>query len=450
MYVGKLKGCTIYADLDGDLAYSEGEPTSTTDDHGGWSLVVEAMAQTGAVIVVPAGEDQLPGCQDRNTNLSLSVTVKALAGCEVVSTLSALQYIAVKNHTAGGMSVANATTEANRAIAASLGLTDATNFDVCTYNHIAEVYKDAIGSGRRLETANELVAAVLSLVIKLTALVSGVASVTGFEGAATYKASADAISASVVKQFIAHSGTASAGDLVEIDTAALVSAAVEASGVTLGASLHTALANSCTARAEYLANKTATSLISATDALTVLTQIATFGVVSQAEDPAVDALLANAKAAGSSDLSRFASATELEAELVEASTPTSLELQVNAVTVPTPEQAPSPPPPPPPSSPPSPPPPPPPLSPINPLLSDPDANVETESNNVVAWASLVLLLPFLCLGYVFFRYPGKAKLWFKYRFSHSSPATVILYKPKDVRCEMRSALARVDKFGAAY
>merc|ERR1740139_946381 len=143
--------------------------------------------------------------------------------------------------------------------------------------------------------------------------------------------------------------------------------------------------------------------------------IATVGVVGQTEAPAVGALLEDARAGGSSDLST---------SLVEASTPEALAEQAAAVTVPTPEQAPSPSPPPspsqpigifrlPPTS--------PPLAPTGLITPPTNSNVEGSEGNSPAWAALVLLLPILCLGYLCFRYTGNVGLWFKYRFSHSNP-----------------------------
>jgi len=81
MYVGYLKGCTVYADLDGDLQQGEGEPTSTTDAYGGWSLEVEEDAQAHAEVLVLAS----PDCVDRSTELPLSMPLRSPAGCTMVS-----------------------------------------------------------------------------------------------------------------------------------------------------------------------------------------------------------------------------------------------------------------------------------------------------------------------------------------------------------------------------
>ena len=81
MYVGYLRGCTVYADLDGDLEQGEGEPTSTTDAYGGWSLEVEEAAQGQAEVLVLAN----PDCVDRSTDLPLSMPLRSPAGCTMVS-----------------------------------------------------------------------------------------------------------------------------------------------------------------------------------------------------------------------------------------------------------------------------------------------------------------------------------------------------------------------------
>ena len=53
------------------------------------------------------------------------------------------------------------------------------------------------------------------------------------------------------------SGAAPAGDLIEIDALALVSAAEAAAGVTLGPALRAALADSAAATADYVASAAA-------------------------------------------------------------------------------------------------------------------------------------------------------------------------------------------------
>ena len=53
------------------------------------------------------------------------------------------------------------------------------------------------------------------------------------------------------------SGAAPAGDLIEIDAVALVSAAEAAAGVTLGPALRAALADSAAATADYVASAAA-------------------------------------------------------------------------------------------------------------------------------------------------------------------------------------------------
>ena len=266
-----------------------------------------------------------------------------------------------------------------------------------------------------------MLSAYLALSLQLVTLVSGVASVTGFEGATAYASSADAVLGSVVAQLIEHSaevasGTASAGDSVEIDTVALVSAAEAASGVTLGVSLAAALADSTAATADYVASAAAESVATASSSSDALTTIATVGVVGQTDDPAVERLLEDAKAGGSSDLSSFVEAASLSASLVAASTSEALEVQAAAVTVPAPVQASSPLPPPSPPSPPR-------------LASDPiedqqEANQETvEMRQDLGWALwllVLLLLPILCFVCLCFQYPGNVALWCRCRFSHSS------------------------------
>ena len=433
MYVGYLNGCTIYADLNGDLEHSEGEPKSTTGKYGGWSLTVPEAAQARANVIVPAS----PDCIDRNTNLSLSVPVQAAVGCEVLSMLSSLKYRLVKAYIAQNTSEAEATVEADRAIVVGLRLTNEPDFNACTFDHIEQLWGTQFGAGRRLEDTDEVTAAGLRLILQLVSMVHGVASVTGFESAKAYETSVNAALGSVATQLVEHAemanGTASAGDPVDIDTMALVIMAEAAANVTLGGSLATVLANSTAATADYVANAATTSVATASDSFDVLTTIATVGVVGQTDSPAVGKLLKEARAAGFSDFSLFSSVTNLSVSLFAASTPEALKEKAAAVTVPAPEQAPSPAPPP---SPPSPPPAPasPPTSPTD--IGTLGSNVENSMNGS-AWALLVLLLPLLCLGYVRFRYPSNVGLWFKYRFSHSNPIVIFFYVPTEAREEMR-------------
>ena len=430
MYVGYLKGCTVYADLNGDLKHNEGEPTSTTGKYGGWSLTLPEAAQARAEVVVPAS----PDCVDRITNLSLSVPVQAAAGCEILSVLSDLKYRFVKTYVAQNTPEADATVKADRAIVAALGLTDEPNFNACTFDPIEQLWGAQFAARRRLEETNDVIAAALGLILQVVSMVSGVASVTGFESANAYETSVNAVLGSVAAQLIEHAGLGLSviGDPVDIDTMALVIMAEAAANVTLGESLAAALANSTAATADYVANATAMSVTTASDSSDALTTIATVGVVGQTDSPAVDALLNEAKAAGVSDFSLFPSAANLSVSLSAASTPEALKEQAAAVTVPTPEQAPSPAPPP---SPPSPPP-----TPASPPTTPTDidnSNLEDPIMNSSAWALLLLLLPVLCLGYVCFRYPSNVGLWFKYRFSHSNPVVILLYVPKEAREEMR-------------
>ena len=375
MYVGYLKGCTVYADLNGDLVQDEGEPTSTTGKYGGWSLIVEAAAQARAEVIVPAN----PDCIDRSTNLSLSMPLHAAAGCEMLSVLSELKYRFVKIYVAQNTSEAEATVKADRAIIAALGLTNESNFfDACTFDPIEQLWGAQFGTGRRLEEANDVIVAGLRLTLQVVSMVSGVASVTGFESANAYETSANAVLGSVATQLIKHAemanGTASAGDPVDIDTMALVTAAEAAANVTLGESLTAALANSTAATADYVANVTATSVATASDSFDALTTIAIVGVVGQTGSPDVDAFLEEARAAGSSDFSSFSSVANLSVSLFAASTPEALRKQAAAVTVPAPEQTPSPAPPPSPPSPSPPPPSPsPPESALTPQKDDDDS-----------------------------------------------------------------------------
>ena len=445
-YVGYLKGCTVYADLNGDLVQDEGEPTSTTDEYGGWILDVEETAQGNAEVIVPAS----PDCIDRSTSLPLSMPLRSPVGCEVTSLLSDLKYTLGKTYTADGMPEAAAAAAADGAIANALGLTDEPGFDVCTFDPLAQLWGaqfgaarrllgaghhlELLGVGRRLEEATEVLSAYLQLNLQLVTLVSGVASVTGFEGATAYASSADAVLGSVAAQLIEHSaevasGTASAGDSVQIDTVALVTAAEAAAGVTLGASLAAALADSTAATADYVARAAAESVATASSSSDALTTIATVGVVGQTDDPAVERLLEDAKAGGSSDLSSFVEAASLSASLVAASTSEALAVQAAAVTVPAPVQASSPLPPPPPPSPPS-----PPRRASDPIEEPQEANQETvemgrwEANlGWALWLLVLLLLPTLCFVCLCFQYPGNVALWCRCRFSHSSlhsPATL--------------------------
>jgi len=207
--------------------------------------------------------------------------------------------------------------------------------------------------------------------------------------------------------------------------------------VTLGVSLAAALADSTAATADYVASAAAESVATASSSSDALTTIATVGVVGQTDDPAVERLLEDAKAGGSSDLSSFVEAASLSASLVAASTSEALEVQAAAVTVPAPVQASSPLPPPSPPSPPR-------------LASDPiedqqEANQETVEMRAdlgwALWLLVLLLLPILCFVCLCFQYPGNVALWCRYRFSHSSPKMLVLYLPEETRESMRSTLA---------
>lgn len=118
-----------------------------------------------------------------------------------------------------------------------------------------------------------------------------------------------------------------------------------------------------------------------------------------------------------------------------------------AVQAPSPSPPPSPmfppppspmfPPPPPPTLPPPPspmfPPPPPPT--LRPLGSD-ESNVASEEADVSLLALLLLLIPLcpiLFIVYVFNRYPGRERLYLKWRFSHTNPFFVSGYMPKERR-----------------
>ena len=269
--------------------------------------------------------------------------------------------------------------KADRAIVAALGLTNESNFfDACTFDPIEQLWGAQFGTGRRLEEANDVIVAGLRLTLQVVSMVSGVASVTGFESANAYETSANAVLGSVATQLIKHAemanGTASAGDPVDIDTMALVTAAEAAANVTLGESLTAALASSTAATADYVANVTATSVATASDSFDALTTIAIVGVVGQTGSPDVDAFLEEARAAGSSDFSSFSSVANLSVSLFAASTPEALRKQAAAVTVPAPEQTPSPAPPPSPPSPSPPPPSPsPPESALTPQKDDDDS-----------------------------------------------------------------------------
>jgi len=464
-YVGYLKGCTVYADLNGDLVQDEGEPTSTTDEYGGWTLAVEETAPGNAEVIVTAS----PDCIDRSTSLPLAMPLRSPVGCEVASILSDLKYTLGKTYAAEGMPEAEAATAANGAIANALGLTDEPSFDVCTFDPLAQLWGaqfgaarrlleaghhlELLGVGRRLEEATEVLSAYLALNLQLVTLVSGVASVTGFEGDAAYASSADAILGSVVAQLIEHSaevasGTAAAGDSVEIDATKLVTAAEAAAGVTLGPSLAAALADSTAATADYVAAAAAASVATASSSSDALRTIATVGVVAQTDDPAVGTLLTEARARGSSDLSGSAAAATLSASLIAASTPAALDDLTLATTVPVPEDPrplpPSPSPPPSPSAPPSLPPPPLPRQ-QDAIQEQQEANQEiVEETGEVSWAIyllLLLLVPTLCFGCLCFRYPGNVALWCRHRFSHSSPKLMVLYLPEETRENMRSTLS---------
>jgi hypothetical protein len=429
VYVGYLKACTVYADLNGDLEHNEGEPQSTTGEYGGWSLTVPEAAQALAEVIVPAS----PGCIDRNTNLSLPVPIQAAAGCEVLSVLSHLKNSFVKAYVAQNTSKVDATEKADRTIVAALGLTDEPDLNACTFDPIEQLWGAQSGNGRRLEETKDVIAAGYGLILQVVTVVSGVASVTGFKSDDAYKTSVNAAFESVADQLIKHAekanSTASAGDPVNIDTTTVVTVAEAAVKVTLGASLAKALANSTAATADYVTNATKVAL--ASDSSDALTTIATVGVVGQTDSPAVDALLKEAKAAGHSDFALFFSVANLTVWLSSSSTPEALKGQAAAVTVPAPERAPSP------SPPPSPPSLPPPASPPkSPGFGTLTQNTQ-DAMNSSAWAFLVLLLPMLCLGFLCFRYPRNVGLWFKYHFSHSNPRMILFYVPVERRAEMR-------------
>ena len=435
MYVGYLKACTVYADLNGDLEHNEGEPQSTTGEYGGWSLTVPEAAQALAEVIVPAS----PDCIDRNTNLSLPVPIQAAAGCEIFSVLSHLKNSFVKAYVAQNMSKVDATEKADRTIVAALGLTDEPDFNACTFDPVEQLWGAQPGDGRRLEETKDVIAAGFGLILQVVSVVSGVASVTGFKSDDAYETSVNALLKSVVDQLIKHAEkanrTASAGDPVNIDTIALVTMAEAAANVTLGASLAAALANSTAATADYVTNATKTGVVLASDdSFDALTTIATVGVVGQTHSPAVDALLKEARAAGHSDFSLFSSVANLTFSLFAASTPEALKGQAAAVIIPAPEQAPSPAPPP--SSPYSPTPAPPPTL-LDVGTVNTDKGLDSNERNSSALASLVLLLPVLCLGFLCFRHPGNVGLWFKYHLSHSNPTVMILYEPREARDKMR-------------
>ena len=171
--------------------------------------------------------------------------------------LSDLKYSLSKSYVAGGMPEVEAIAAADGAVANALGLSEAAGFDACAFDPLAQLWRAQLGTARRLlgaghrlelgaarrlEQATALLSAYLALNLQLVTLVSrvapsnpnpspspnpspnpdpnpdlepdadpnpnqvsGVASVTGFEGEAAYASSADAVLASVVDQLVAHS-----------------------------------------------------------------------------------------------------------------------------------------------------------------------------------------------------------------------------------------------------
>jgi len=171
--------------------------------------------------------------------------------------LSDLKYSLSKSYVAGGMPEVEAIAAADGAVANALGLSEAAGFDACAFDPLAQLWRAQLGTARRLlgaghrlelgaarrlEQATALLSAYLALNLQLVTLVSrvapsnpnpnpspnpspnpdpnpdlepdadpnpnqvsGVASVTGFEGDAAYASSADAVLASVVDQLVAHS-----------------------------------------------------------------------------------------------------------------------------------------------------------------------------------------------------------------------------------------------------
>ena len=98
LYVGYVKSCTVFLDFDDDGTQDDFEPSTETDDFGGYSFTFEASMADTAYIVVKAGSS----CVDRYTNEALSVSLSAPPSCQYVSLLSSLKKEIVADKVAAG------------------------------------------------------------------------------------------------------------------------------------------------------------------------------------------------------------------------------------------------------------------------------------------------------------------------------------------------------------
>lgn len=436
MYIGYLKQCTIFADLNDDGQQSSNEPAGTTDEFGGWSLVVEESVANGAELVLQPGD----ACIDRYTDLPLTMPLTAPEGCKMVSILTD-----VKNRLISilinvqGLSKDDAIVKSDEAIAAAMGLVDPDVFDACTDDPIAAMWAGglATASRRRLQLAAEVLTKVLALNMELITYVEQISGVAGFYSEQGQELAAVAVVQNEAEQMLAHEQAASPGQPVAFETSFMVTAAVNTTGAELGPNLEASLAETASARAEYVSKASAQVVADiGTDAKMALTDLAKIGVVAQAKDPDVQDSLDSAKQANTDDITSIEGLdAKLSTELASASLTESLDSAKSTAQVPEPVQAPT-------SStglpPPSTPPPPPPLPPP-PLLKDQKDDVTAEDDAKYA-SFVVLLIPLLCCCYICIKYDGKVGAYLKYRTSHSNPHVLLFYMPKEARMELAELL----------
>ena len=477
-YLGYVKGCTVFLDLNGDGAHGTDEPNTISDDYGGWTFTVEdsliagAASSTQTTVVVKSGAT----CIDRYTDKPLAVSISAgqttgetageVEACPVVSILSTVMKEMVTHKLTGSSDNLEAAITATKSdLKTALGLAATSDFDPCKYDPVDAVWDDdparrrsralvaaegVAALGRKLsEGGDDVLSAVMGLQLQLMTVVEQISTVAGFQGEDEYAASASAVLETAATQ-IETTATTNA-EFTAFETAELVTAATEATSVTLGDDLADTLATSVAASAEYVANKTYTVIAAAEsgdetpeETLTDLGQLAT---VAQAKDTQISVALETAASEGTSDLSTSSVADTLETRLAEVATTealdASLQETVSTWAVETPMQAPSPPPmAPPPSPAPTPPPP--------PAVSEEEENVSTGGDDDDDLAALVLLaLPVLFFLYVAVRYgpSGNFHNYINWRFSHSNPHMLMGYRPKEARDELEAQLfSKVKKF----
>lgn len=83
--------------------------------------------------------------------------------------------------------------------------------------------------------------------------------------------------------------------------------------------------------------------------------------------------------------------------------------------------------------------PPPPPSPIG-DETEKSTSADDDDGLLALLVLLILLCPLGCAVYVCFRFPGRKRLYLRYRFSHSNPHVLFFYVPEEARGRMRSVL----------